>query len=411
MYTNFEKEKLGKTFQYYRKIKNIKWKTIISESYISKNTYSKMANGHTFTSDDYYDEFIRFFNLNYVQNIELLNWKDNFIERLNDALEIYQNEEINKLYLEFHAKLDSLKFNPIFEQYYICFDYIFRYYYENKYLDEKEIEIGFQLIKCDYFEEMLAIYLLEVMYYSNNNSIGKETIRKQISNLLIKYNHPIISYLNALNDKIERKLEKALDIFIELKKYWENKNNQYRIIKALNGMFMIYKNIDSVKALKTINEFEDIKKRYELPKSLIKAINYNIGIYCYINNYFEEAYPIFLENVKKYDGIQELIFLGYICSQLNKELPDCFNNVDYRKSNYKEYIDFYVMKKKNKDPKDLVNYIMNVLLENKLKIEEDFEPLWKIFEYEMFLLLEKSKKNYNSYVKFKNIEEKSVKNY
>ena len=172
---------------------------------------------------------------------------------------------------------------------------------------------------------------------------------------------------------------------------------------------MIYKNIDNNKSMELIKEFEKIKMSDSISKTLLKSINYNIAMYYYVNNKYEEAYPIFIENIEKYHGVQDMILLGYICSKLNIELPKCYNEIDYSHSNYKEFIDFYKMKKQGRNDKELVDYIMSVLLYDKLAEDEYIEPMWTIFEFEMFKLLEKSKKHYNSYIEFIKVRDKVVK--
>ena len=409
MYTNFEKEKLGKTFQYYRHKNNVKWKEIMSNSYISKNTYSRMSLGHILNDDSYYDEFIRFFNLRYNNTIHFENWLSEYLLRLNKSLEYCDMIEIEKLYKEFHVNMDEYKNYPIYEQYFICLDHIFRYYYENRYIDQQELEIDIILIKSNLYDDVLSTYLLEVMYLSNNNSIGDDLLRNKISNLMLNYKNPISSFICALNDKCERKLNSALDKFTQLNKYWKSKNNNYRYIKSLNGMFMIYKNIDKNKSLELIKEFENIKKTNCIPKSLLKSINYNIAMYYYVNKYFEEAYPIFIENIEQFDGIQDMVLLGYICTQLDKDIPNCFEKVDYSQSTYKPYINYYKMKKNGRSNDELVDYIMSVLLYDQLSKDEYMDPMWTIFEFELFKLLEKSKKYYRHYIEFRKVREKIVK--
>ena len=158
-----------------------------------------------------------------------------------------------------------------------------------------------------------------------------------------------------------------------------------------------------IKELQTIKEYDDIDKN-------IKAsVNYNIAMFYFMNKRYKEAYPFFLENIVKYNRIREMIFIGSICSYLRCELPDCFNEINYHSSNYKLYIDYYKFKKEGKTCDELVEYIMYTLLYEKLIHVVYVQPLWKIFENEMFIMLESSRKHYKSYIKYKKMMDKICK--
>ena len=408
MYTNFEKEKLGKTFQYYRHKNNVKWKEINKNSYVSKNVYSKLSKGYVFDNDDYYDEFLRFFNLPYKQCSDLKKWLDDYIFRLVQSLEYHNTYEISKLHDEFYESIYEYKEYPIYEQYYICISYIFRYYYKNQYLDEYEIQSIFSLIQSGYFEKELLVYLLEVMYISNNNSIGNTEIRDAIINVIDKIDDKVLIYIKAIDEKCKGRLNSALDLFEKSCEYWKD-ISPYRRIKSLNGKFMIYKNIDDDKSKQTIQELLIAMNNNKLPKSLMNSINYSIGIYYFYKKSYLDSLKFLYENVVKFDGIKEMIFIGSICTHLQKELPDCFNTIDYSNSNYKQYIDYYKMKKEGRNDNDLVDYIVNVLMYEKLVHNEYAEPMWRIYEYELFEFMKKSKKHTKYYIKYKEMLDKICK--
>ena len=133
MYSNFEKEKIGKTFKYYKTIKNIKWDEIKEKSKMSKTTFAKMSRGEIVKSDRCYDEFLRFFNLSYVKIEDFERWLYEYLKRLDKALQYNNQEEIKQLYDEYINYLYNHKNEVIYEQYHYAFDCIFKYYLRNQY--------------------------------------------------------------------------------------------------------------------------------------------------------------------------------------------------------------------------------------------------------------------------------------
>ena len=134
-------------------------------------------------------------------------------------------------------------------------------------------------------------------------------------------------------------------------------------------------------------------------------MNFNIGMFYFMNQKYEEAYSLFLENVQAFGSEKELVFLGSVCTHLSLELPDCFikfNDVD---SPYYVFTKFYQMKKEGKESLSLTFYIMNTILEEQLMNDEYLQPMWAIFEYEMLELVKMSKKNFSDYLKFREMQE------
>lgn len=409
MYSNFEKEKLGKTFKYYKTTKNIKWDEIKEKANMSKTTFSKMSRGEIVKSNRCYDEYLRFFDLTYKPIEHFETWIHDYLYRLNQTLEDYHPENIKLLNDEYLKVLEEHKEESIYEQYYFSFYCIFKYYLNNEYLNEEEINKILLLIESNMFEETIQVYLLEIMYISNNNAIGSDPLRRSLAELIEGHDHPILYQAKAINEKCEKRMQKSLEIHQKQLEYWNKVNNDYRKTKTLNGMFMIYQNIDAEKAKKIIKELEKAIESKNIPISLVKAINYNVGMYYYLNGYYNEAYPFFIKNVDKYNNVKELIFVGAICTNLNQELPDIFLTTNYKNSNYILYIDYFKFKKQGKSDKELIEFINQTLYYQKLIHSEYYQPLWRIFENEMDIFLKKSKKNYDAYIEFKEKMDKTCK--
>ena len=408
MYTNFEKEKLGKTFQYYRNKMNVKWQEISKKSKMSKTYYSKLSNGIIFDNNSIYDEFLDFFNLTFTKKDDFEIWLNQYLLNLIPALEQFDQSLIKKMNIEYQEELKEYKDSPIYNQYYQIFEHIFRYYHDNKYLNVQEIKEDILLIENGFAEEELVVFLLEVMYISNNNSIGNIKLRDQIINVIDKIDDKVLIYIKAIDEKCKGRLNSALDYFEKSCVCWKNVS-LYREVKSINGKFMIYSNIDDLKAINTICQLKNEVNSDNLPNSFKNSVNYNIGIYYFMKKKYEESYNCFYENIIKYDGIKEMIFIGSICTHLQKELPECFTSIDYSNSNYKQYIDYYKMKKEGKTDTDLVDYIINVLMYEKLVHNEYAEPMWRIYEYELFEFMKKSKKHTKYYIKYKEMLDKICK--
>ena len=310
--------------------------------------------------------------------------------------------------IEYQEELKEYKDSPIYNQYYQIFEHIFRYYHDNKYLNVQEIKEDILLIENGFAEEELVVFLLEVMYISNNNSIGNIKLRDQIINVIDKIDDKVLIYIKAFDEKCKGRLNSALDYFEKSCVCWKNVS-LYREVKSINGKFMIYSNIEDLKAINTICQLKKEVNSDNLPNSFKNSVNYNIGIYYFMKKKYEESYNCFYENIIKYDGIKEMIFIGSICTHLQKELPECFTSIDYSNSNYKQYIDYYKMKKEGKTDTDLVDYIINVLMYEKLVHNEYAEPMWRIYEYELFEFMKKSKKHTKYYIKYKEMLDKICK--
>ncbi|MGN1343558.1 MAG: hypothetical protein ACI4U3_03205 [Traorella sp.] len=399
-YTKFEKEKLGKTFQYYRQLNKLKWEEISQKSSVSKNIYSKMSKGKIFKNEIYYDEYLNLFHLTYQPKENFENWLNQITSQIKEAFEIVDEEKIKQLKQETINELEDYKDYPIYQQYNQIFNHLFRYYADNAYLTKEEIESDILLLESQFIEKDLRIFLIEVMYTSNNNSIGNYPLKDKIIEL-IKEDHeePILLYVEAVNDKCDMKLQNALEKFTKAINYWDIKKNDYRKTKNLIGKFMILENIDLTETEKLIPELIKCKK-HELPILLKNTINYNIAMFYYMNQRYEEAYPLFIENIEKYNGLKEIIFIGSICTHINRELPDCFT-INYENSSYKLYIDYFKKKQEGKTTQELVDYIMYKLLYEKLIYVPYAQPLWRIYEYELYTFFKSSKKYGKFYIQYK----------
>lgn len=400
-YTEFEKEKIGKLFKYTRKKNHVKWDDIKSKNISSPTTYSKLEKGEILKDDTYYDEYIEFYHLKYERIDDFEEWLRSYLPRLNHALEYNIKNDIQSLYDEIRNKLASYSHILIYEQYLKGFEYIFKYYIDNQYLTLEEIHDGMLLIDIAFYDEIIEVYLLEVIYISENNSIGDHELALYLGEIAEKYESRVLDYVKAMDKTKRCSFNQALIILSDLYQYYKDLKNDYREFKCILGIFNIQKNIDFDEADKTIPMLMEYKKIDSFPDNLKRSINYNIGIYYYLNKKYKNAYSLFYENVVKYNQVKDIAFLGSICTHINIKIPKEIKTIDFMTNCDKLYVNYYKMKMENNDNDNLVNYIMNRILKEKLIYIPYVLPYWRMFEYELLEMMKTNKKYCNAYLKYR----------
>lgn len=375
-----EKERIGKLLKYYRKKNKVQWKEI--GSILSKSTYWKLENGKISKKIEIYNKLFNLYDLTYLEKDNFKEWFNDYLIRMNDALEYCIEEEYDSLIDELEKELGPYKNTIIYEQYYQVITYILNYYQYSKYMTMEEIEDCFLLFDCFDFEETIIDYLLETIFISNNNKHASYEVLNLVKNLL-KEENPIHWYLFAGYYKVNAQFDTALKYFKKSYEFWNNKNNYYRTVRSLIGKFMIYKNIDKIKANEIMDELLTIKENHNLNQQLLENINYTIAMYKYLEKEYCEAYSLFEENFKKKKNDRELLFMCAICSQLDKEIPIDIHDSNYIDHPYKEYLYYFKLKHLNKENKELVAYIMQVIVPLKLEKQIYKQPFWEMFELEL----------------------------
>lgn len=372
-----EKERIGKLLKYYRKKNKIQWKEI--EKIMSTSTYQKLENGYISKKDEIYEKVFDLYNFSHMNKENFEEWLHQYLIKMNDILEYYKEEQFDSLIQELE-ELAPYKNTIVYGIYYQVISYILNYYKYSKYMTLEELEDCLRLFEYFELEEILMIYLLEVMFISNNNRYANYDILERLFIEIAKIHHPITEYLSAVYYKCNGELETSLILFEKMIKHCED--NDYRKLKAFIGKFMIYKNIDKKKAIQLIGIFDNLKKENRVCPSTISSLNYNIGMFYYIDGMYEKAYPYFWENVENGE-IKEFIFICAICTQLDLHIPDKINEMNDFESAYKLYLSYFKLKYLHKNNKELVEYIMQVLIPNKLVHNPYSQPFWKMFEEEL----------------------------
>lgn len=402
-YSETEKRYFGQLFEYYRIKKQIKWKEI--QKIISQGSYSKIKNGQTLKSLVLYDDLFDLFDMRFEKRKDnFQSWLNDYLLRLESILESNQQDQLTFYYEEYEKELSPYKEENIYKEYYQIIGYILNYYKDSKYMNQREIEDTLLLIQYVQFENNLIIYLLETMYISNNNAVCSYPILERLNNVMESYDHPIILNLKANSLKMEGEFHQALNLFEKSSKYWKDKSNNYRLTKTLLGLFDIYKNISNLHADEIAIELLETKKT---TPSFIPIINYNVGIYYYLNEEYEKAYPLFLENALNYERYKDWPFVGILCTILKKPIPKEIKQVDSSKSNDQVFIDYYIKKSEDLETKKLIDFLLSEVIQRLLNYQEK-EPYWKIFEIEMQTLCNDSNKYYKAYFNYLKIMNKNA---
>lgn len=345
---------------------------------------------------------MNYYHLSFKRNEHFDEWIHSYLERVNHAFIWNEMELFESLKDELDNELSDYKTTPIYEQLYEILNHLFEYYIHGHYMTLKEINACLILCELGISNNDLASLLLEVMYVSNNNSILKKGLGESIIEIakIYKQNY-ILDYIYAFEEKCHANFHEALKIFERTYELWKLQNNHYREVRNLNGLYLIYSGIDSTKAIKTSKLLLNYLSDESLPNSLKYGILYNIAMYDYIHKYYEEAYDLFMRVVHEYQGVNELSFIGSICTHLNRELPNEFVEVNTKGYMQEIAIKYYLLKKNSEKEDVLVHYIMDVLIPNKLKDIPYKHPNWTMFEYELEVISRNNKKFFNDYMKYK----------
>ena len=238
------------------------------------------------------------------------------------------------------------------------------------------------------------------MFISNNNYVCSFSLLEKINERIKELDQPIIWYLQGLSNKIYGDLDNALLIFKKNSAYWKTKNNNYRIIKSLLGEFSIYKNISLIHANEIASQLLNQKIKHS-NYSLKSIINHNVGIHYYLQEKYDEAYSLFLENVSLYSRIDDWIFVGILCTLLEKRIPKEIGEIEISSDNPdKYYLQYYKMKACGMNNELLSKHIMKKIIPMHLEKDKYEQPMWEIFRIELYEMLKKSKKYYNTYFEY-----------
>lgn len=403
-----EKAKIGKLLKYYRKKNKVQWKEI--EKICSTSTYSNIEKGKTYKDSTLYDDLLELSGIHYELKPNFESWLEGYLLKFKDILEWYKEEEFDYLINELEKELGSYKNTIIYAQYYQVISFILNYYKYSKYMKLEEIEDCFNLFECFEFEETIMIFLLETMFISNNNSINNnELIEKTYVESLKYKDSPILWYIQAFYHKIQAMFDTSLGEFNKSYEYYYNQNNKYRLSKALMGKYIIYKNIDSKKAEDTAELFMQLKQEKQLYKTMIPSINFNIGMYYYLNNNYEKAFQLFMENINNHQRKREWYYVCAICTQLNISIPKEFENYNVQDNEDPMIMEYFHMKYNKYPNKKLVNYIMKTIVPKHLIQYKYRQPYWAVFEEELFYFSKKDKRFTNTFLEFLDLEKKTCK--
>ena len=220
----------------------------------------------------------------------------------------------------------------------------------------------------------------------------------------------MMKYQLAFYNKYECHFLKALDLFNESLNIFEEQQNYYWQIKCRLSIYGVYRNIDDSLAQEEAEKLLEMEKNIDMPKALKKNINYSIGMDNYLNKRYKNAYELFMENIKKYQSLNELLFVCSICSHNQMEYPKelCEENINTRYD--ADYLRYFLMVKEGANDDELVEYIMKRIIPDQLKYQKYYHPFWSLMEYEMEKIALRNTKHKKNYLNFRQKMNKFIKN-
>ena len=183
--------------------------------------------------------------------------------------------------------------------------------------------------------------------------------------------------------KTKSLFDAALNYFNQSISYWLENENDYQYVRSLMGKFVVYKNIDQNKADELIEIFADLRNEGRVKQTIVPSLNYNIGMYYYVDQNFDKALPYFYENINQFNRTQDLIFLCFICTKLNIQLPEVIKTMNLANHPHSTYLIYFRLKALGENRNKLVNYIFQEIIPNELIHQIYTQPLWEFFEEEL----------------------------
>lgn len=407
-YSQQQKHIIGKLFKYYRKKSNTKWKDIEKAKISANQTYSDMEKGIVKLDDELYDQYIDFYHLTFKIKSNFETWFEDYLNRLYHVFVYFESDCFDSLYEELINEMEEYKEGVYYRENYNMILYCFRYYRDNGYMNEEEINDCLALIDLKLFDKRIVTMLLEVMYVSGINYIRSEKILVPIFKKISKYkNDPLLQYVISINEKHKMNFDSALSIAKANYKYWQKNGNDYRCAKCLMSCYLIYSNIDVDQAIALEDELSEFKNSGSIPLSLVTSINFNIAMFHYLHHDYDKAIVLYMENINNSSYSIEPLYICAILSRLEKELTDIvYLNASKLNSNFMNY---YVLKKEGESDALLVKKIMKSILHVLIADEAYSNPYWRIFEEELALLVKKNKKYLKYYFEYVEIMKKTCK--
>lgn len=390
-YSKEEKELLGRYFKYYRKKRNISIKQITSAGLCEYRTYKRVEDGKK-VNDDLVDSVMNYFGID-KRVVEVLAKVNSLIDSLYDACECYESNRIKKIIKIIKHNTNIFADKPLIKELHLALEVVYKEYVLKEYLNKEQILNTIPLIKI--FNNRLGSLLIEACGRSNMNYVYSNEIF-QLMDSIVKGEDEICKYWKARICVYNINYAEALQIYHELLDYYKHKNNVIRNVRIVMQLFNVYRDIDNLKAKEYANKLELIIENDNLTPDLLRPIYYNLGMYYYLKNNFEEA----LNKYEKSNEIQTnqatILFICSCKSRLNK-INDYYFRPDVNYIYY-PYLHYYELKAKRVSEKELENYIFSCLLD--LLMKEKYEyPFWNMINFELTLLVKKTR-NYKKYLEF-----------
>lgn len=409
--TETEKKRLGKLFDYYRISRGISIKQIEGEGLSAYSTFHYATKGKVIKNDEFYLNYLDYFGLSFKCKDNFEEWLSDYLIRLVHVFEYYEEDHFDELYHEMIQELAPYKNSVIYHEYMRVFEYLFSYYRNNTYMRLEEVNDCLVMIKTGIIEDELKILLLDLMFRSNNDFIGSYKLADKIKVWTLKFEyHPLMKYQMSFCEEYECHFLKALELLKDSLKIFEKQQNKYWQIKCRLSIYGIYRNTDDSLAQEEAKKLLEMKRTHNMAQVLKKSINYNIGIDDYLNQKYDSAYELLMENIESYQSLNELLFVCSICSHKQMDYPKelCEENINTRYD--ADYLRYFLMVKEGESDDELVEYIMKRIIPDQLKYQKYYHPFWSLVEYEMEKIALRNTKHKKNYLNFRQKMNKFIKN-
>lgn len=172
-----------------------------------------MEKGLIKTDDEFYDQYIHFYHQSFKSKPNFENWNEDYLTRLYHAFEYYDANDFDHLWNELNNEFHEYQYCIYYQENIEMISYIFRYYKDNDFMNEDEINDSLDLVDLNIFDKRIVILLLEIMYVSSINKIGDIKLIDNVFKRINNYNNEeLLQYVISINEKHNSNLINSLSI-------------------------------------------------------------------------------------------------------------------------------------------------------------------------------------------------------
>lgn len=399
-YSDEEKALLGRYFKYLREIKQIKISDVVNKGICDYKTYKGIEEGIPKSNDEFYDQFINFYQID-VQGIKEYQQMIPFFKQLMNLCEDYQEKEIEKQINLFKEKHHNRLNLPILKEVNQTLHIIKSHYVDNINYYEEDIYAFIPLIQL--WKNELSSMLIEVCEQNNiTNALSMEIIEQLFPLLNDKYF--LDYYWKARTLNIKGNFITSIELYRKCLKKSENKKN--RILRIMMDLFNVYRDIDQIKALEYAEKIKNSLFDESIPKKLHKSLCYNLAMFYYLKKDYQNTIKI-SKTMLNYKKNMKIILL--VCASKSRLHIENELNIEIDEQHaLAVYLNYYKLKFSKNDSTELEKYFIEKVIPRLMEEKNEY-PYWDMFRFEMEELVQRTRKYRNLQI-FNNYFQKAMKN-